>query len=250
VTKAAERVIVALDVPGAEEARRLVDRIGPEATHYKVGSELFTAAGPELVRELVRSGKRVFLDLKLHDIPNTVGRAAARAADLGARFLTLHASGGREMVSAAGDAVGKSGSGGDLRLLAVTALTSLGPVDVARMLGAGLTLESWVRSLAREAIDGGAHGLVCSPREVAGLRERFGSGILLVTPGIRPAPAAGEEGSPHEKDDQKRTATAAAALAAGADYLVVGRPVTRASDPAAAFRALADEASGAATARE
>ena len=218
---ARERLIVALDVPQADEARSLVERLQGKVGLFKVGSQAFTAAGPELVRGIVSRGERVFLDLKFHDIPNTVAGAVASASQLGVSLLTVHGLGGRAMLEAAVGALPAMGT----RLLAITVLTShdedtLGEVGVA-----GGVSDS-VRRLARLAKDAGADGVVASPHEVALIREACGRDFLVVTPGIRPAGAAA--------GDQARAATPAAALTAGADYLVVGRPITAAADPAAA----------------
>jgi orotidine-5'-phosphate decarboxylase len=214
-------LIVALDVPKADEARTLVERLQGKVGLFKVGSQAFTAAGPELVREIVSRGERVFLDLKFHDIPNTVAGAVASASQLGVSLLTVHGLGGRAMLEAAVGALPAMGT----RLLAITVLTShdeaaLGEIGVA----GGLT--DSVRRLARLAKDAGADGVVASPHEVALIREACGRDFLVVTPGIRPKGAA--------TGDQARAATPASALAAGADYLVVGRPITEAADPAAA----------------
>ena len=218
---ARERLIVALDVAKAAEARSLVERLQGRVGRFKVGSQAFTAAGPELVREIVSRGERVFLDLKFHDIPNTVAGAVAGAAQLGVSLLTVHGLGGRAMLEAAVGALPAMGT----RLLAITVLTShdeetLGEVGV----GGGVT--DSVRRLALLAKEAGTDGVVASPHEVALIREACGRDFLVVTPGIRPAGAA--------TGDQARAATPAAALAAGADYLVVGRPITEAADPAAA----------------
>jgi orotidine-5'-phosphate decarboxylase len=227
VTSARERLIVALDVPGAGEARRLAERVGEAAGMFKVGSQLFTAAGPSLVRELTRAGRRVFLDLKYHDIPNTVASAVRAAADLGVSLIDVHALGGAAMIAAAAAA-----RPAEARLLAITILTSH---DEAALSAIGLSgsLSDNVRRLALLAQASGADGVVASPHEVGLIREACGDGFLIVTPGIRPAGA--------QRHDQARAATPAAALAAGASYLVVGRPITEAADPAAAAAAIARE---------
>jgi orotidine-5'-phosphate decarboxylase len=218
-----------LDVPTQAEALELVDRLGPPADFYKVGLELYTRAGPEVVRALVELDKRVFLDLKLHDIPNTVGRAVAVASELGVELLTLHASGGPTMLEAAVER-----RTGDLRLLAVTVLTSLSPDEM------GIVWDREIRSvreevgrLARLARDAGVDGVVASALEASWIRGHVGPDFLVVTPGIRPAGAA--------RDDQNRVATPADAVRAGADYLVIGRPITRAGDPRAALEAILEE---------
>jgi len=226
-------VIVAVDVPSADDARRLIERVGPGATFLKVGLELYTRAGPTFVQELRREGRRVFLDLKLHDIPNTVAGAVAAAVDLDVDLLTLHASGGRAMIEAA-----RRAAEGRLRLLAVTLLTSLSPDDVASVWGRDVdALESEVARLSTLAHEAGAHGVVASPLEAARVRTREGPDFLVVTPGIRPSGA--------DRGDQKRVASPAEAVRAGADYLVVGRPVTAAPDPQAALAAIVSEIAGA-----
>ena len=228
-------VIVALDVPGADEARALVDRIGDLGDFYKVGLELYTRAGPGFVRELTGGGKRVFLDLKLHDIPNTVASAVRAAVDLDVELLTLHAAGGPSMLRAAVDAA----SGTHLRLLAVTVLTSLDADELGRVWGRPAPdVSEEVRRLTAMAADAGVDGVVCSAGEAARVRTDQGQGFLVVTPGIRPA------GS--EVGDQKRVATPAAAARAGADYLVLGRAVTRASNPGAALSDVLAEVAAAA----
>jgi orotidine-5'-phosphate decarboxylase len=228
---ARDRLIVALDVPDAEAARGLAGRLAGEIGMFKGGSQLFTAAGPDIVRGLVAGGHRVFLDLKFHDIPNTVAGAVASAAALGVSLLTIHAAGGPAMIEAAA----RSARGTSARVLAVTVLTSL---DAAALDAIGLSsgMEGAVTRLARLAADAGADGVVASPHEAASLRAARGPGFLIVTPGIRPAGSA--------PGDQSRAATPASALSEGADYLVVGRPITGAADPAAAARAIVLEMEG------
>ena len=219
-----DRLIVALDLPTADEALALADRLKGSVGMLKVGSQLFTAAGPRLVETLVARGEKVFLDLKYHDIPNTVGSAVRSAVRLGVSLLTVHGLGGRAMLSAAAVAA----EGGATRLLAITVLTSHDAESLAE-LGVKDTLGDEVRRLALLAQGSGVHGVVASPHEVALLRAACGPAMLIVTPGIRPA------GSP--QGDQSRAATPQAAVAAGADYIVVGRPILAAADP----RAAADE---------
>jgi orotidine-5'-phosphate decarboxylase len=225
------RIIVALDFPDAKSASALVARLDPEACAVKVGKELFTAAGPDLVRELVRRGFRVFLDLKYHDIPNTVAQACAAATRLGVWMINVHAVGGSAMLTAARDAIAKSAAAeGRARplLIAVTVLTSLGADDLAAIGVAG-TAEAQVLRLARLAQASGLDGVVCSAQEAAMLRAACGADFKLVTPGIRPAGT--------QTHDQARIMTPEAAIAAGADYLVIGRAITGAADP---LRALHD----------
>ena len=220
---ARSRLIVALDLPGRAEAMDAVERLAGRVGYFKVGLEIFVREGPGLVLEVLRRGERVFLDLKLHDIPNTVAGAVRSAGRLGVHMLTLHASGGRRMLEAARDAAASMPS--PPMLLAVTALTSLSE-DEIRSIGVADAVEAWVRRLAGIACGAGLTGLVASPLEVAGLRRQYGDKLKIVTPGIRPAGA--------EAQDQTRTAEPGQAILAGADYLVVGRPILRAPDPGAA----------------
>lgn len=217
---AQKRLIVALDVSRADAARALVDRIGEAAGLYKVGLQLFTAEGPRLVEELVGSGHRVFLDLKLHDIPNTVSHAVKSAVGLGVSMLTVHAAGGSDMLKAAVEAADRR-----LTLLAVTVLTSFSDDDL-RETGIPSTTGEQVVRLAGLAQSAGCPGIVTSPRETALVRRSLGSDLVIVNPGVRPGGAG--------KDDQERTATPAEAIRAGASYIVVGRPITKADDPAKA----------------
>lgn len=227
------RIIVALDYPDAEGALALAGRLEPGLCRLKVGKELYTAAGPDLVSKLVQSGFGVFLDLKYHDIPNTVASACAAAAGLGVWMINVHALGGRAMMSAAREAV--AGTARPPKLIAVTVLTSMGAGDLAEAGIAGSPRDA-VSRLARLAHSCGLDGVVCSPQEAAMLRRECGKDFLLVTPGIRPAEAG--------KDDQQRIATPRQAIADGADYLVIGRPITRAPDPLAALRAIDAEIAG------
>ena len=224
-------LIIALDVPNKSEAVRLIRTIGPAADFYKIGLELFCAEGPSVVEEVKGLGKRVFLDLKLHDIPRTVARAVSSCARLGVDLLTLHASGAKAMIEAAREAADAAGPSAP-RLLAVTVLTSLDGADLGS-LGISRTPAEQVEALGRLAFGAGADGLVCSPREAASLRAALGPKALLVTPGIRPAGGA--------LGDQKRVATPRDAVLAGATHLVVGRPIVEAPDPRAAAEAVAAE---------
>jgi orotidine-5'-phosphate decarboxylase len=219
---ASDRLIVALDFPDARAAFALVDRLEGATSWLKVGLELYIAEGNYLVAELQRRGFSIFLDLKLHDIPHTVASAVRAASRLGVDMLTVHAAGGPEMLAAAAEA-----AEAHLRLLAVTVLTSM---DAGQLEATGVhgSPGGQVERLATMAFAYGIRGFVCSPGEVANLRNRLGSEPLMVIPGIRPAGAA--------IGDQRRVATPAAAMAAGASYLVVGRPITRAVDPGAAAR--------------
>ena len=229
---ARDRLIVALDVPNASQARESASQVGDAAGYFKVGKQLFTAEGPQVVRDLIASGRRVFLDLKFHDIPNTVAGAVASAAQLGVSMLTVHASGGSKMLKAAVEAAGRSGP----MVLAVTVLTSLTDADLAEIGVAGRVRDQALRmaALARTC---GCPGIVASPNEAAEIRRELGAGFAIVTPGIRPA------GS--QTGDQARIATPADAIRSGATHLVVGRPITAATDPAAAAREVLAEIEGA-----
>ena len=277
-----DKLIVALDVPSGNAATRMAERLHGHAGMFKVGSELFTAEGPVPVRYLVTTGQRVFLDLKFHDIPNTVRAAVREAAELGVSMVNVHASGGRKMMEAAlegarsalyqsvqssalqpgsrgvqGSALqpasrGVQGSAGIVvgdearpRVLAVTILTSLESQDLEELGISGTPVEAVLR-LARLAQSAGLDGVVASPREISAIRQACGPGFLIVTPGIRPDsalhhPVRGSAAT----DDQARIATPARAMAAGADYLVVGRPITGAPDPVAAADAIVAEMDGA-----
>jgi orotidine-5'-phosphate decarboxylase len=222
------RGIVALDRPSWDEAAALVDSLGDAVRFYKVGLELFTSCGPAAVSSLRERGQEVFLDLKLHDIPNTVAGAARAAARLGASLLTVHAGGGAEMVRAAVEAARAENAA--TRVIAVTALTSLRAAALPAHFRRDLPLEAIVLALTDEALAAGAAGVVLSGAEVRAVKDRFGEGCLCVVPGVR---AGG--GAAH---DQARVVTPESALRDGADYLVVGRAVTAAADPRAAWSAL------------
>ncbi|KAA6185658.1 orotidine-5'-phosphate decarboxylase [Thiohalocapsa marina] len=224
------RVIVALDFPRVESALDLLGRLDPGRCRVKIGKELFTRAGPALVERVVRDGFDVFLDLKFHDIPNTVAAACAAAADLGVWMVNVHASGGPAMLAAARARLDQLDQ--PPLLIAVTVLTSLDAADLAAVGCPGEPADR-VLQLARLAQTAGLDGIVCSPREAGGVREALGPAFRLVTPGVRPASAA--------QGDQKRVMTPAQAVAAGADFLVVGRPVTGAADPMAALSAIEAE---------
>jgi orotidine-5'-phosphate decarboxylase len=224
----ANRLVLALDVPGEPELRALVTKLRGKVGLFKIGKELFTALGPRAVQIVLQAGGSVFLDLKFHDIPNTVAGAVRSAGGLGVRLLTVHAAGGRAMVAAAAEAA-RSAATPPL-VLAVTVLTSLGEGDLGEIGFSGTAAEA-VGRLGRLAVGAGADGLVASPREIALLRTELGARPLLVIPGIRPPGAA--------TGDQQRTATPAQAIRDGADYLVIGRPITQAPDPVAAAEASA-----------
>jgi orotidine-5'-phosphate decarboxylase len=221
------RVIVALDFADPAQAMALVDRFDPRACALKVGKEMFVAVGPAPVQRMVERGFRVFLDLKFHDIPNTVAQACAAATRLGVWMLNVHATGGRAMLVAARESVARTAAErGTPRpiLLAVTVLTSLGADDVAEI-GFAEAPQGLALRLARLSADCGLDGVVCSAVEAPALRRALGAGFKLVTPGIRPVGTAA--------GDQARIVTPEAAIANGADYLVIGRPITQAADPAA-----------------
>jgi orotidine-5'-phosphate decarboxylase len=223
-TGSRNRLMVALDVPTKAEALSFADRVGPHAGHLKVGARLFTAEGPDLVRALKAAGHGIFLDLKYHDIPNTVAEAAAAAAALGVDFFDVHAAGGGDMMRAAVAASRAEAARRGLRppaVLAVTVLTSM-PSTVEQVV-----------ALAMLARDSGVDGVVASAREARAVRDTVGPGFVIVTPGIRPSWAAA--------DDQRRVATPREAIENGADYIVVGRPILRAEDPAKAAQAIVSE---------
>lgn len=230
---ARDRLIVALDFPTHQSAQNLVAALGDSVSTYKVGKQLFTAEGPGLVRELVAAGKKVFLDLKFHDIPNTVAGAVRSAADLGVSMLTVHASGGSKMLRAAAAAAAQSSA--KPLVLAVTVLTSLGDEDLQEIGVAGRAVDQVLR-LAALAQSSGCGGIVASPNEVVQIRQSLGPGPAIVTPGVRPGGTSA--------GDQARVATPRAALEAGATYLVVGRPITEASDPAGAAQGILREIEG------
>jgi len=222
-----QRLIVALDVSSAAAAQKIVAAVGDSASCYKVGMQLYTAEGPRIVRDLVASGRRVFLDLKYHDIPNTVAAAVREAAGLGVSMLTVHASGGGKMLRAATEAARNSNAA--LMVLAVTVLTSLDDNDLDK-LGVHGRVKDQVLRLAALALADGCHGVVASAQEASELRSELEGDFAIVTPGIRPAGM--------EPGDQARVVTPAEAIAAGASHIVVGRPITAATDPAAEARAI------------
>jgi len=231
---ARERLIVALDVPDATSAMRLVAELEGTCSWFKVGLELFVAAGPAVLEPIVGRGHSVFLDLKLHDIPNTVAGAVRSAAGLGVRMLTVHAGGGPAMLAAAKNAL--AGVANPPELLAVTVLTSM-DAEQLHAVGVDRAASSQVEMLARMGWEAGIRGFVCSPQEVEAVRRLTGPEGVLVIPGIRPAGAA--------VGDQKRVAGPADALRLGASYLVVGRPITQADNPAKAAAGILEEMAGA-----
>ena len=220
-----DRLIVALDVSSATQARQIVQSIGESASTYKVGKQLFTAEGPQIVRDLVSSGRKVFLDLKFHDIPTTVAAAVREAAKLNVSMLTVHASGGSKMLKAAADAAAQSPA--KPMVLAVTVLTSLSDADMTE-LGIAGNVQTQALRLGSMARNAGCGGLVASALEARELRRKLGNDFAIVTPGVRPAGVAA--------GDQARVLTPNAAIAAGATYLVVGRPILEATDPSNAAK--------------
>jgi len=222
-----ERLIVALDVSSAAAAQKIVAAVGDSAFAYKVGKQLFTAEGPQIVRNLVASGRQVFLDLKYHDIPSTVASAVREAAKLHVSMLTVHASGGGRMLRAAVDAARNMNP--TLMVLAVTVLTSLDDSDLEKMGVRGKVVDQVLR-LSALAIADGCDGVVASAQEATELRNELDGEFLIVTPGVRPAGMG--------RGDQVRVVTPAEAIAAGATHIVVGRPITQAADPAAEARAI------------
>jgi orotidine-5'-phosphate decarboxylase len=225
-----QRLIVALDLPSAAAAQKVVAAVGDSAFCYKVGMQLYTAEGPRVVRDLIASERRVFLDLKYHDIPNTVASAVCEAARLGVSMLTVHASGGGKMLRAATEAAASLNP--NLMILAVTVLTSLTDTDLDE-LGVHGGVQDQVLRLAALALANGCQGVVASAREAAKVRSELKDHFAIVTPGVRPAGAA--------HGDQARVVTPAEAIAAGATHIVVGRPITGAADPAAEARAILAE---------
>ena len=225
-----DRLIVALDVDSKDRAERLVEALAPHVGMFKVGKELFTAEGPDVVRSIIAGGAKVFLDLKFHDIPNTVAKAVEAASRLGAFFVTLHVSGGRAMLEAAASALPAEGT----QLLGITVLTSHTD-ETLKEAGAGGTVAETVRRLAVLARESGIDGVVCSPHEITLIREAVGNELLVVTPGIRPTGSA--------RGDQARVTTPIEALRLGSDYIVVGRPITGATSPKHAAQAIVEELS-------
>lgn len=222
-----QRLIVALDVSNAAAAQKIVTAVGDSVCTYKVGMQLYTAEGPGIVRDLVAAKRRVFLDLKYHDIPNTVGAAVREAAELGASMVTVHAAGGGKMLRAAVEAARVVSPA--VMVLGVTVLTSMNENDLEKIGVRGTVVDEVLR-LAALALGNGCHGVVTSAREASTLRMELGDDFAIVTPGVRPA------GSGY--GDQVRVVTPAEAIAAGASYIVVGRPITEALDPAAEARAI------------
>ena len=235
--KPEERIIVALDVNSPEKADRLVCELAPHVGAFKIGKELFTAQGPGIVSSVIKKNGKVFLDLKFHDIPNTVKGACREAAKLGVFMLNVHASGGKEMIRAACEGVKEAGVESEPFILAVTVLTSLSEDMVRNELRIPYSPREQVAFWAHMAQVSGADGVVCSPREIETVRKECGKEFLIVTPGIRPAWAV--------QGDQQRVAGPGAAVNDGADYLVIGRPITKAKDRLEAVNLIKEELQGA-----
>ena len=230
-----DRLITALDVDSFEKMKALTETLGDAVSFYKIGMELYYSEGSRTVEYLRKKGKKIFLDLKLYDIPNTVAHSVAVLTKLGADLITVHASGGRTMIAAAAESVRKTSEALGIRcpkILAVTVLTSFDEVGWKET-GGCLPIRDHVLKLSALAEDAGADGVIASPLEAAEIRRQCGRGFLIVTPGIRPASA--------QADDQRRTATPAQALAGGSSMLVIGRPITQAADPRKAAECIAEE---------
>lgn len=224
-----DKIIVALDVPTKEEALAIVGELGDKVGAYKIGMQLYNACGPEILKEVTARNGKIFLDLKFHDIPNTVASAARVVADLGVFMFNVHACGGSKMMKAAAEALKEEAEKLGVErplLIAVTVLTSLNEEEVQGEIGISRSLEEQVAAMAKLAKECGLDGVVASPREIAIIREACGEDFLIVTPGIRPRDAS--------VDDQKRIKTPGEAIKDGADYLVIGRPITKAEDRVAA----------------
>ena len=230
MTNAADKIIVALDVPTKKEALALVEQLRGQVSFFKVGLQLYTAEGPEIVRAVLSTGARVWLDLKLHDIPNTVGRAVESAAGLGVQLLTIHLLGGGEMIRAA-----TSARKGAMSILGVTVLTS-STEETLREIGISGKIDDQVLRLAKLGVENGIDGVVASPHEIKRLRGAFGDQIIIAVQGIRPSWAAA--------DDQKRFMTPRAALDAGATYIGIGRPITKHPKPREAVEKILEEVGG------
>lgn len=231
-----DKIITALDVPTKEAALEIVDELGDSVGAYKVGMQLYNACGPDIIREITKRNGKVFLDLKFHDIPNTVASASRVAAGLGAFMFNVHACGGSAMMKAAADALQEEAE--KLRiekplLIAVTVLTSMSEDELQNEIGVSRNMNEQVAALAKLAKESGLDGVVASPREIKLIREVCGKDFLIITPGIRPRDAAA--------DDQKRIKTPGEAISDGADYIVVGRPITKAKDRTAAVRAIVED---------
>jgi orotidine-5'-phosphate decarboxylase len=230
MTRTADKLIVALDVATKRDALTIVDQLGEQISFFKIGLQLYTAEGPEVVRTVIATGARVWLDLKLHDIPNTVRRAVESADSLGVQMLTIHLSGGPEMIRAA-----TSARKGTISILGVTVLTS-STEQTLREIGIADGIDNQVLRLAKLGVESGIDGIVASPREIKILRAKLGEKIKIIVPGIRP--------SWSDADDQQRVMTPREAIEAGADYLVIGRPIIKNPNPREALKKILDELAG------
>jgi orotidine-5'-phosphate decarboxylase len=234
-----ERIIIALDVPTFDEAIDLMDKLGDRARSLKVGSQLFTSVGPDIIREIKRRGKKLFLDLKFHDIPNTVARASEAAAELGVDIFNVHVSGGMEMMRDAAQTTKAKASELGIEkpvVLGVTILTSIDETMFQSVLGSCNSLKDQIVHMAKLAQSAGLDGVVASPQEIRLIREACGEDFVVLTPGVRPEWAS--------SDDQKRTMTPVEAFKAGADYVVIGRPIYRAPEPADALERILKQLEG------
>jgi orotidine-5'-phosphate decarboxylase len=231
-----DRIIVALDVPTFDEARHLLDRLGDMPVAFKVGSQLFTSVGPVIIREIKGRGKTLFLDLKFHDIPNTVARAAEAAVELGVDIFNVHIAGGMEMMRDAAEATKSRAAELGMKkpiILGVTVLTSIDESMFRHVLNTNVSLQDQIVHMAKLARSAGLDGVVASPQEIELIRNACGSDFVILTPGVRPEWAS--------KDDQKRTMTPSQAVAVGADYVVIGRPIRQSLDPADALKRVFQE---------
>ena len=234
-----EKVIVALDVATFDEARKLMDQLDENATWFKVGNQLFTNVGPDIIKEIKRRGKKLFLDLKFHDIPNTVARASEAATELGVDMFNIHVSGGMKMMQDAAEAVKSKASELGIKkpiVLGVTILTSIDASTLQEVFGSGKSLEDQIVYMAKLAQKAGLDGVVASPQEIRPIREACGDDFVILTPGIRPKWAS--------VDDQKRIMTPAKAVQAGTNYMVIGRPIRQAPEPANALERILQELAG------
>ncbi|MBI4843522.1 MAG: orotidine-5'-phosphate decarboxylase [Nitrospirae bacterium] len=236
--KISDKIILALDVADSDSAVEIVEKFKDHIEIFKIGSELFTSAGPDVVKKIISMGKKVFLDLKFHDIPNTAAKSVKAAAEMGVFMLNVHASGGAEMMRKASHAVSELSSKKNIerpKLLAVTVLTSIDEAALQKDAGVGRSIEEQVMHLAKLAMNSGLDGVVASPRETEMIRSQFGRDFLIVTPGIRPSWA--------NADDQKRTMTPAEAIKKGSDYIVIGRAVLSQPDPIGALKRIIENES-------
>jgi orotidine-5'-phosphate decarboxylase len=235
-TELSDRIIVALDVATFDEARQLLDQLGEMPVAFKVGSQLFTSVGPDIIKEIKGRGKTLFLDLKFHDIPNTVARAAEAAVELGVDIFNIHIAGGMEMMRDAAEATKSKAAELGIKkpiILGVTVLTSIDESMFQRVLNTDVSIQDQIAHMAKLAQSAGLDGVVASPHEIKLIRTACGNNFVILTPGVRPEWAS--------RDDQKRTMTPSQAVAAGADYVVIGRPIRQAPNPVGALRRIFQE---------